>query len=124
MAEPYAIELRERVIEAYRAGEAEAIAPIRGISIADHAGPREPVGNESARLSASRRDRALADSRDRFQQGRVKRAGQTWQSVHATRRTSGLNGIMTTRGLVLSDRWDAAWPAYAATHRMELRHAA
>ncbi len=61
-------------------------------------------------------------------QGRVKRPGQSWQSVarpdHATRRTPGLNGIMTTRGLVLSDRWDAAWPTYAATHRMELRHAA
>jgi hypothetical protein len=61
-------------------------------------------------------------------QGRVKRAGQTWQSVerpdHATRRTPGLNGIMTTRGLVLSDRWDAAWPTYSATHRMEQRAAA
>lgn len=59
---------------------------------------------------------------------RVKRAGQTWQSVErpgtATRPTPGLNGIMTTRGLVLSGRWDDAWPAYAATHRMELRHAA
>ena len=61
-------------------------------------------------------------------QARVKRAGQTWQSVaepdSAARPAPGLNGVMTTRGLVLSDRWDAAWPTYAAKHRMELRHAA
>ncbi len=60
-------------------------------------------------------------------QDRVKRPGQSWQSVerpgHA-RRTPGLNGIMTMRGLVLSDRWDSAWPAYAATHRMDTRLAA
>lgn len=60
-------------------------------------------------------------------QQRVKRAGQSWgsdvQPGHVTR-SPGLNGVMTTRGLVLSDRWDAAWPAYAATHRTELRCAA
>ena len=60
-------------------------------------------------------------------QGRVKRPGQSWQSVeqpdHA-KRTPGLNGVMTTRGLVLSDRWDAAWPSYAANHRKEPRLAA
>jgi len=61
-------------------------------------------------------------------QGRVKRPGQSWQSVEhandATRRTPGLHGVMTTRGLVLSDRWDAAWTAYTAARRTELRHAA
>lgn len=50
-------------------------------------------------------------------QARVKRAGQSWGSA-AQRdqglRTPTLNGVMTTRGLVLSDRWDAAWNAYAA----------
>jgi hypothetical protein len=60
-------------------------------------------------------------------QARVKRPGQSWQSVdqpdHA-KRTPGLNGIMTTRGLVLSERWDAAWPTYAAKHQMEPRLAA
>jgi hypothetical protein len=53
-------------------------------------------------------------------QGRVKRPGQSWGSVlepDKPARTPGLNGVMTTRGLVLSDRWDAAWPAYAAKHR-------
>ncbi len=39
-------------------------------------------------------------------------------------RTPGLNGVMTTRGLVLSDRWDSAWPAYAAGHRKKLPIAA
>ena len=63
-------------------------------------------------------------------QARVKRAGQSWGSArsdpqpdHASH-TPGLNGVMTTRGLLLSDRWDAAWPTYAATHRKELRCAA
>ena len=60
-------------------------------------------------------------------QARVKRPGQSWKSVeqpgHA-RRTPGLNGVMTTRGLVLSERWDGAWPSYAAKHRKELRLAA
>ena len=61
-------------------------------------------------------------------QTRVKRPGQSWQSVEPSpnhpRRAPGLNGIMTTRGLVLSNRWDAAWDACAATHRQELRRAA
>ncbi|MBX3276193.1 MAG: hypothetical protein KF729_38425, partial [Sandaracinaceae bacterium] len=59
-------------------------------------------------------------------QGRVKRPGQTWGVVRAGEptRTPGLNGIMTTRGLVLSDRWDDAWPAYAAKHQKELPLAA
>lgn len=63
-------------------------------------------------------------------QARVKRPGQAWGSdgsdVHRDKvaHSPGLNGVMTTRGLVLSDRWDAAWPTYAATHRSELRCAA
>jgi hypothetical protein len=60
-------------------------------------------------------------------QGRVKRPGQSWQSVEKpdhTQSTPGLNGVMTTRGLVLSDRWDAAWPAYATKYRKEQRLAA
>jgi hypothetical protein len=60
-------------------------------------------------------------------QGRVKRPGQSWGSVvepDKPARTPGLNGVMTTRGLVLSDRWDAAWPAYAAKHRKDLPLAA
>jgi len=60
-------------------------------------------------------------------QGRVKRPGQSWQSVvqpDQPTRTPGLNGVMTTRGLVLSDRWDAAWPTYAAKHQKGLRLAA
>lgn len=58
---------------------------------------------------------------------RVKRPGQSWQSVKQpdhVLRTPGLDGVMATRGLVLSDRWDAAWPAYAATHQREPRLAA
>ena len=50
-------------------------------------------------------------------QKRVKRRGQSWEP-------SGLRAIMTIRGLVLSDRWDTAWQAYAATHRSEVRNAA
>lgn len=60
-------------------------------------------------------------------QGRVKRPGQSWGAVvqpDRPMRTPGLNGVMTTRGLVLSDRWDAAWPAFAAKHRKELPLAA
>jgi len=60
-------------------------------------------------------------------QGRVKRPGQSWKAVvepDQPTRTPGLNGVMTTRGLVLSDRWDAAWPTYAASHHKELRLAA
>ena len=60
-------------------------------------------------------------------QARVKRPGQTWQSIARpdhSRRAPGLNGIMTTRGLVLSERWDAAWDAHAANHQQDLRRAA
>lgn len=60
-------------------------------------------------------------------QGRVKRPGQSWKAVvepEQPTRTPGLHGVMTTRGLVLSDRWDAAWPAYAAKHQKEPRLAA
>jgi len=60
-------------------------------------------------------------------QARVKRPGQSWGAVEQAdhvRRTPGLNGVVTTRGLVLSDRWDSAWPAYAARHRKPLPIAA
>jgi hypothetical protein len=60
-------------------------------------------------------------------QGRVKCPGQSWGTVEGSdhvKRTPGLNGVMTTRGLVLSERWDTAWPTYAAKHRKELRPAA
>lgn len=60
-------------------------------------------------------------------QTRVKRPGQSWQSVEQhehPRRAPGLHGVMTTRGLVLSDRWDAAWNAHAAKHQQNLRCAA
>ena len=60
-------------------------------------------------------------------QARVKRPGQTWQSIARpdhSRRAPGLNGIMTTRGLVLSERWDVAWDAHAANHQQDLRRAA
>ena len=50
-------------------------------------------------------------------QQRVKRRGQSWQP-------HGLRAILTTRGLVLSGRWDSAWQCYAAEHRSEVRHAA
>lgn len=49
-------------------------------------------------------------------QQRIKRAGQSWEH--------GLRGVMAVRGLVLSERWTSAWPAYAATHRKEVRRAA
>ncbi len=48
---------------------------------------------------------------------RVKRRGQSWEKP-------GLRGILTIRGLVLSERWDAAWARYAAKHRSEVRKAA
>lgn len=48
---------------------------------------------------------------------RVKRRGQSWE-------VPGLRGILTIRGLVLSHRWQAAWNAYAAKHRAEIRCAA
>lgn len=60
-------------------------------------------------------------------QARVKRPGQSWQSVehlNHPRRAPRLNGVMTTRGLVLSERWDAAWDAHAANHQQDLRRAA
>lgn len=47
-------------------------------------------------------------------QMRVKRRGQSWEPP-------GLRGILTIRSLVLSDRWEAAWNAYAAPHRAEVR---
>jgi len=60
-------------------------------------------------------------------QGRVKRPGQSWGTVedsHRVKRAPGLNGIMTTRGLVLSNRWDAAWPTRAEKYRKDLPLAA
>lgn len=60
-------------------------------------------------------------------QGRVKRPGQSWGAVTKAdepTRSPRLNGVMTTRGLVLSDRWDDAWPTYAAKHRKDLPLAA
>jgi hypothetical protein len=48
---------------------------------------------------------------------RVKRRGQSWEP-------DGLRDILTLRGLVLSQRWDAAWTVYAAKHRAEVRRAA
>lgn len=50
-------------------------------------------------------------------QQRVKRAAQSW-------RPPGLRGVLVLRALVLSERWDAAWDAYAATHRKDVRCAA
>lgn len=50
-------------------------------------------------------------------QKRVKRRGQSWEP-------DGLRAILTIRGLVLSDRWDAAWQPYAAAHRSEVHCAA
>ncbi len=50
-------------------------------------------------------------------QQRVKRPAQSW-------RPEGLRGVMSIRGLVLSDRWDTAWPAVAARHIRPVRRAA
>ena len=50
-------------------------------------------------------------------QQRVKRSAQSW-------RPPGLRGVLVLRALVLSERWDAAWDAYAATHRKGVRCAA
>ena len=50
-------------------------------------------------------------------QQRVKRRGQSWGPP-------GLKGVLAIRGLALSDRWHAAWQAYAASHRFEVRGAA
>ena len=58
---------------------------------------------------------------------RMKRPGQSWQSAKKpdhTTHTPGLHGIMTTRGIVLSNRWDTVWPSYAAKYRRELPMAA
>jgi len=49
-------------------------------------------------------------------QERVKKPGQSWED--------GLPGTLAMRSLVLSDRWNHAWPAYATTHRKEVRDAA
>jgi hypothetical protein len=48
---------------------------------------------------------------------RVKRRGQSWEQ-------RGLRGILTVRGLALSERWDLAWAIYAAKHRSDVRKAA
>jgi hypothetical protein len=50
-------------------------------------------------------------------QTRVKLPGQSWEPP-------GLRGVLATRGLVLSERWPAAWKHYAATKRPEVRLAA
>lgn len=50
-------------------------------------------------------------------QMRVKRRGQSWQPP-------GLRGVLTIRGLVLSDRWDPAWKSYASARRAAVRCAA
>ena len=58
---------------------------------------------------------------------RVKRPGQSWGTAEqpdGDRRAPGLHGIMTTHGLVESERWDAMWPSHAAKYRMELPIAA
>jgi hypothetical protein len=49
-------------------------------------------------------------------QDRVKRPGQSWESA-------GLRAILVLRSLVESDRWTHAWPAFAATHRRDVRAA-
>lgn len=46
-------------------------------------------------------------------QQRVKLPGQSWEPC-------GLSGVLAIRGLVLSERWEAAWVPYAAEHRMEV----
>ena len=50
-------------------------------------------------------------------QQRVKRRGQSWVA-------RGLRGILSIRCLVLSERWEAAWQAFAADHRKEVLVAA
>lgn len=47
-------------------------------------------------------------------QQRVKRPAQSWE-------VPGLRGTLALRALVLSDRWESAWPRYAADHRKEVR---
>lgn len=58
---------------------------------------------------------------------RVKRPGQSWHSAEKpdhTTHTPGLHGVMTARGLVLSNRWDFAWSSHAAKYQRELPMAA
>lgn len=50
-------------------------------------------------------------------QQRVKLPAQSWEP-------RGLRGVLATRALTLSERWETAWPSYAATHRREVRAAA
>ena len=47
-------------------------------------------------------------------QQRVKLPGQSWEP-------HGLRGVLAIRGLVLSERWDTAWPSFAAEHRANVR---
>jgi hypothetical protein len=44
-------------------------------------------------------------------QQRVKLPGQSW-------RKTGLSGILAIRALVLSNRWDTAWPTFAGAYRV------
>ena len=46
-------------------------------------------------------------------QDRAKRKGQSWDNP-------GLCGILTLRGLALSDRWDIGWQCLAASHRIDV----
>jgi len=50
-------------------------------------------------------------------QQRVKLPGQSWVP-------RGLRGVLAMRALTLSERWETAWPGYAAAHRQEVRVAA
>jgi hypothetical protein len=47
-------------------------------------------------------------------QRRVKLPGQSWEA--------GLGGVLAIRGLVLSDRWEAAWQPFAAAYRKEVSY--
>jgi hypothetical protein len=46
-------------------------------------------------------------------QQRVKLPGQSWEP-------NGLSGILSIRGLVLSERWETAWVPFAAEYRAEV----
>lgn len=46
-------------------------------------------------------------------QRRVKRPAQSWE-------VPGLRGTLALRALVLSERWNSAWQAYAAAHRQRV----
>lgn len=50
-------------------------------------------------------------------QQRVKLPAQSWEP-------RGLRGVLAMRALTLSERWDTAWPTYAAAHRRQVRAAA